>query len=161
MCYVSNGYIFYALTYLELWPDYICDTNIIKPPQECDHTVMCKYPNDPSIIRINTTSTHTLDNWVDRLDLVCQPAWKIGLIGSMYLFGWSIGCLFVPRFGDVYGRKWPFMISMGASIIFHLGLTLSKNIDLTSALFFLLGLCTPGNSNIAYVYLIELVPLKW
>lgn len=24
--YVSNGYIFYALTYLELYPDYICGT---------------------------------------------------------------------------------------------------------------------------------------
>jgi hypothetical protein len=29
------------------------------------------------------------------------------------------------------------------------------------AMFFLLGLCTPGKSNIAYVYLLELVPTKW
>lgn len=28
-------------------------------------------------------------------------------------------------------------------------------------MYFFLGLCTPGKSNIAYVYLLELVPTKW
>ena len=76
----------------------------------------------------------------------------------MYLFGWSAACLFVPRMGDVYGRRLPLLISTGLSILVYLGLILSENINLTMAMFFLLGLCTPGKSNIGYVYLLELVP---
>ena len=79
----------------------------------------------------------------------------------MYLFGWSVGCLWIPRLGDVYGRKYPFLISAGISIFIHLGLILSKNISLTMVLFFIIGLCTPGKSNIGYVYMLELVPSKW
>jgi MFS family permease len=78
----------------------------------------------------------------------------------MYLLGWDIGCLIVPRLGDLYGRKIPYAVSMGASLVVHLGLILSHNIYLTMALFFLLGLTCPGKSNIAYVYLLELVPTK-
>lgn len=50
------------------------------------------------------------------------------------------------------------MISTGLSILVYLGLILSENINLTMAMFFLLGLCTPGKSNIGYVYLLELMP---
>lgn len=158
MVYVSNGYIFYALTYLELWPDYVCSPDI--PAKQCDHTLMC-HPPHPGAIRVNWDSTRSLHNWVEKLDLTCQEPWKIGFIGSMYLFGWSLGCLFVPRLGDVYGRKRPYIASSVTSLFIYLGLILSNNINLTMALFFLLGLCTPGKSNIAYVYLLELVPTNW
>ena len=40
ICYVSNGYIFYALTYLELWPDYICGPGK-NPEVACDREYMC------------------------------------------------------------------------------------------------------------------------
>lgn len=45
-------------------------------------------------------------------------------------------------------------------MVVYLGLILSKNIVLTTALFGLLGLCTPGKSNIAYIYVMEIVPKK-
>ena len=35
---VSNGYMFYALPYLELFPDYICPVDI----PDCDHTDHCR-----------------------------------------------------------------------------------------------------------------------
>jgi MFS family permease len=78
----------------------------------------------------------------------------------MYLLGWAIGCLIVPRYGDLYGRKVPYAVSMGASLFFHLGLILSHNIYLTMTFFLLMGFCLPGKSNIAYIYLLELVPTK-
>ena len=78
----------------------------------------------------------------------------------MYLLGWAIGCLIVPRLGDLYGRKIPYLASVGPSLLVHLGLILSQNIYLTMALFLFLGFTCPGKSNIAYVYLLELVPSK-
>lgn len=45
-------------------------------------------------------------------------------------------------------------------MIIILGLILSQNIYLTMVLFLLLGFTCPGKVNIAYVYLLELVPTK-
>ena len=97
-------------------------------------------------------------NWVDRLDLVCASKLVIGLIGSSYLLGWALGCLVVPRLGDLYGRRIPYAASMAASLVIHLGFILSQNTLLTMVLFLLLGATCPGKSNIAYVYMLELVP---
>ena len=69
--YVSNGYIFYALTYLELFPDYTCAVDIAK--DQCTHELMCLHKNDAinNVIQVNWDSTRSLHNWVDRLDLDC------------------------------------------------------------------------------------------
>ena len=159
MIYVSNNYIYYALTFLELWPDYTCAASILD--KDCNRELMCKNPDNPALIQVNWESTRSLHNWVEKLDLVCEPSWRIGLIASMCIFGSSIGTLFVPRLGDVYGRRLPCLISMGASLLMHLSLILSNSVNLTMALFFFQGLCTPGKSNVGYVYMLELVPAAW
>jgi MFS family permease len=63
--------------------------------------------------------------------------------------------------GDVYGRRWPYIVCMAASQVVYLILILSQNINLTTLMFFLLGLSTPGKSNVSYIYLLELIPKKW
>jgi MFS family permease len=110
---------------------------------------------DPSVISIDWGSIRSLHNWVDRLDLVCAAPWKIGLIGSMYALGWSVGCLMITPLGDVYGRKWPFMISTAVSLGVYLTLILSRNLLLTVIMFLFLGLTAPGKSNVGYVYILE------
>jgi len=79
----------------------------------------------------------------------------------MYLMGWSLGCLFIPRLGDTMGRRRPFLICSIFAFFAYLALLLSKNINLTMAMYFLLGLTTPGKVNIGYVFLLELVPTVW
>ena len=61
----SSGQIYYALTFLELFQDYICPS--YKP--DCDHTDRC---NDPTNVLINWDSERSLDNWVERLNLACM-----------------------------------------------------------------------------------------
>lgn len=113
----------------------------------------------PNIIEIDWSSTTSLHNWVEKFDLVCVEAWKIGLIGSMYPFGWALACLFVPRLGDVYGRKMPFLISVACSILLYLGVLLSQSIYLTMVLFFIIGMTQPGKTSVSYVYILEMVPI--
>ena len=79
----------------------------------------------------------------------------------MYPLGWSFSCIVVPRLGDLYGRRRPYLISAGIAVVCYLGLLFSHSLDFTMVLFFILGLCTPGKSNINYVYTLELVPAKW
>ena len=64
--YVSNGYLFYNLTYLELMPEYICPPGFVP---KCDNVAHCA---NPDTIYINYDSTRTLDNWVPRLGLECK-----------------------------------------------------------------------------------------
>ena len=158
VCYVSNGYIFYALTYLELPPEYKCASNIKNG--DCNAELFCHNQNNPALISIVYDSTRTLNNWFERLHLLCEPSWKIGLIGSMYLLGWALGCLIIPRLGDIYGRKIPVAVSVGFSLFVYLGLILSQNIYLTMLLFLFIGFTCPGKSIIMYVYLLELVPTR-
>jgi len=117
--------------------------------------------NDPATIKVDWESTKSLHNWVDRLNLTCEPGWKIGLMGSMFLLGWSLGCLFIPRLGDTMGRRRPYLFFSVASVFCYLTLILSQNIHLTLVMYFLLGLGNAGKPNLGYVYILELVPTSW
>ena len=57
-----------------------------------------------------------LDNWVDKLDLLCESKLKIGLIGSVYFAGVITTLLFVPPLSDRYGRKVIFVVSLLVSL---------------------------------------------
>lgn len=160
--YVSNGYILNSLIYLELWPTYKCDPNVVTNQEDCNHYLMCKREQGlipESVIEVDWSSTTSLHNWVEKFDLVCVEAWKIGLIGSMYPFGWALGCLFVPRLGDVLGRRLPFLVSVACSVLLYFGVLVSQRIEMTMVLFFMIGMTMPGKTSVSYVYLLEMVPI--
>lgn len=77
----------------------------------------------------------------------------------MFFAGWTITSLF-SRIGDVYGRKWPFVVFYTMTFIAYAGIMVATNLYLTIGLFFLLGLSI-GKSMIAYVYLLEFTPLEY
>jgi len=62
---VSNSYLFYALPFLELYPEYICPEDM----PNCDYKDKCR---NPGVIKVNWESPHSLYNWVDRLNLECK-----------------------------------------------------------------------------------------
>ena len=45
-----------------------------------------------------------LDNWVERYKMLCEPKYKIGLLGSFFFIGIVSSILFMPTISDVYGR---------------------------------------------------------
>jgi hypothetical protein len=61
VAYVSNGYIYYALTYLEKWPAFICS---YVSEKDCDIDYYRKHMDEPNLIHIEVDSVYTLDNWV-------------------------------------------------------------------------------------------------
>eukprot|EP00347_Sterkiella_histriomuscorum_P019689 403340662 len=152
MIYMSTGYIFYSLAYLELFPDYRCKDG--KLP--CDRNSACAH--DGRLIEIDWTSPRSLHNWIEKLDIECVESYRIGLLGSMYFAGWTISCLIVPRLADLYGRKWPIICCSCISFVLILGLILSNNLNLSIALFFFLGMCQTGKISTVYVMMLELIP---
>jgi putative MFS transporter len=72
-----------------------------------------------------------------------------------------IASIFIPRLGDIYGRKKPFYISLLCACFIQLGCIISTNLILTIAFFFLLGLTQAGKFSMAHVYLQELMPVSY
>ena len=78
--FITSGHIFYALPFLELFPDYICPDDV----PDCGPSDHCK---DPSRFPIDWNSERSLHNWVEIYHLDCVETYLIGLPGSMYFIG--------------------------------------------------------------------------
>jgi MFS family permease len=71
------------------------------------------------------------------------------------------GSLFIPRLADLYGRKWPFYSTVVLSIPIYFGVIFSTNLNLTISLFFLWGVACCGKFQVNYVYIAEMMPIKY
>jgi len=67
--------------------------------------------------RIDPDDDESFINMVEQYGLHCVQKNEIGLIGSMCFIGWSLGCILIPPFADRYGRKPPFIISVGVQFV--------------------------------------------
>lgn len=45
-----------------------------------------------------------LDNWVNKMDLLCKPQSEIGFLGSCFFIGIIISVAFAPKVSDEKGR---------------------------------------------------------
>lgn len=86
---------------------------------------------------------------------------KIGLIGSIFFVGGLCGGFIFPRWGDLKGRKPPLLFGAFLSIACFVGLILSKDLALTTGLYFFLGLCNEAKIGVNWVYLLEFTPTRY
>lgn len=86
---------------------------------------------------------------------------KIGLIGAVYFIGWTAACIFLNRFPDIYGRKWFTLSWLILMFFIILAIVLIKNVNAIIVLMFFLGLTPIGRVNTLFIWLSEMVPLRW
>jgi MFS family permease len=48
--------------------------------------------------------------------MLCEPKWKIGLLGAMCFVGVVISTAFVPLLSDKFGRKIVFVTTLAVSV---------------------------------------------
>ena len=77
---------------------------------ECEAEAICE-SNFTIKYYINWDDVDSLENWVERLDLMCVPYKKIEAISRVYYLGEIVGCILIARIPDLFGRKWPLAIS--------------------------------------------------
>ena len=142
------------LALLELQPRYLC-LKADGTEYECKSDDFCgtdiKY-------RVDWDYFTSLHNWVEDLDLTCTSKSKIGLIGSVYFFGWTAAAIFVPRLSDLYGRKIVYFISMTGHLTLYMAIIFSRDVNLTIVLMFICGSFSCGRAAVGFLYLIELTP---
>lgn len=56
--------------------------------------------------RYDENEEQYIDNWVEQYSLLCEPKWRIGLIGSCYFIGVITTILVIPWLVDRVGRRW-------------------------------------------------------
>ena len=106
----------------------------------------------------NYSNPDSLHNWVPKLDILCAPSWKIGLIGSSFFMGWVLSILVIPPLADIYGRRWFYTWAIFGDLIVYIWIFITHSINQMIACMFLLGVFTSGRCSLGYVYMQELVP---
>jgi MFS family permease len=86
---------------------------------------------------------------------------RISWINTFFYIGEIMGCLSIARVPDVMGRKWPFLVSLIIQFPVYLGFFFSKNLNLTTALSFIMGFLHIGLYNGGYINVCEYVHLPW
>ena len=81
---ITNGYLFYALPFLELYQEYDCPSEV----PDCTHQDRCLNREG---IKINWDSHKSLDNWVERFNLECKLLKCFELIGESPILIGMIG----------------------------------------------------------------------
>ena len=80
------------MSFLTMHPKYYkC---VFTDPQPLNPETACVAENICSgkivSYEIDWEDSRSLHNWVEKLDLVCCPSWKVGMMGSMVFVGWVI-----------------------------------------------------------------------
>jgi MFS family permease len=85
----------------------------------------------------------------------------LAMPGSVQFLGWMVASMFVPRLGDLYGRKLPFIISVLAASFLYVGIFLTSNLNVIILIFFFKGMTQAGKYSLAHVYIQELMPNRY
>ena len=100
------GFIIYGFPLYTKFPAFECKliSDGLDPLDVCIPENICTNDSRIKSWEVDYTDRDSLHNWFEKLDLMCQPSWKIGAIGSSFFIGWCLTLLWVPRLADIHGR---------------------------------------------------------
>lgn len=98
-----------------------------------------------------------IDNWVEQYDLLCEPRWRIGLIGTIYFIGMMVTLLLDPWLADMYGRKWNVVANYALFMFAVLGVMLGHNLETLYTCMFVCGATFAGRVIVAINFLLEFI----
>ena len=99
-----------------------------------------------------------MQNWSEKIGLICRPGWQIGMLGSLYYAGWCSTLLWLPRISDKYGRAPVFRFAMVVHTVLFGIIIVSRSYLLTLFSIFIVGVFTSLRTGVGWPYLLELVP---
>jgi hypothetical protein len=119
---VANTYDpeLYGLGFLEKEPNrFECKSDESGEWHDCTKEEICDGHIDSDHYRPITDDDEYIDNWEspDKFDLLCEPKFKVGLLGSCFFIGVVATMLVIPPLSDAFGRRIIFLIVLLISII--------------------------------------------
>ena len=155
--YMTGELIVQNMAYLELMPTYECQDKNTHNWERCYPEDFCRADGtfSSSHVRVDENDPHSLNNWVEQMNLTCVPHTSIGLLGTMVFLGWMLSSAIVPRLSDIYGRKRFFLGFHVLQVLSLLALMHVKDIYAAFFCLFTLGFSGVGRSPIVYIYMME------
>lgn len=144
------------MSFLEKEPNrFECEDEETGEWRECSKQEICDRHLPKDKYRADESDPEYFDNWVEKFDLLCEPKWKVGLLGSCFFIGVLLTIIIVPKLADVYGRRPLFLITMYVSIFAQIGIMIVE--DLYWAYFFMIlnGSTFAGKNVVGTNYLLE------
>lgn len=128
------------------------DASICTAENICDE--------DPRIAnwQVDYSNNRSLQNWQQRLDLMCEPDWKASLLGAVWCLSWSVMLLWVPKLADKTGRKRIFVLARLLECACYTVLIFARDYKVVVCAFIVFGACSVGRINVGVVYLSEWFP---
>jgi MFS family permease len=105
---------------------------------------------------VDFQSENTLLNWITELKIFDESKFKLGLIGSSFFLGYFFGSFSILRLPDIYGRKYPVIVSFVLVAICSMALYAAKSIGALYVCLFTAGFFQVLRVSTTYVYIIEL-----
>ena len=123
--------------------------------RECSKEEICGGHIPRDHYRYDEDQEEYIDNWVEQYSLLCEPKWRIGLIGSLYFAGVVSTILLIPWLTDKFGRRWIVIISYTLLIALTIGLMFGSDIITLYILLFLIGATWGGRIISGISWLVE------
>lgn len=90
-------------------------------------------------------------------DLLCEPKWRIGLIGSLYYAGVMTTIILVAWLSDKYGRKTIVVINYFLFMITVVGVMLAHDITTLYIFMFISGATFGGRVVVSINFVMEFI----
>ena len=87
-----------------------------------------------------------------------MPKAQIGLVCSAFWLGWCTTLLWMPRYGDIWGRRIITIITSFVYFFFYLGIFLAPNVYIIGGCLFIMGVFNSWRTNVGLIYCMELMP---
>lgn len=158
-CY---SFWFYGMGFMIQEPAYKCTftdpTQITDPDSVCTAENICD--GNPLIAswNIDYSSADSLDNWQEKLDMMCKPKWLASSLGSIYFIGFVLTLVWLPRLADVYGRKVLFTYGVLAQAFLYTILMFTRDFYVMLLTIFTFGLLASIRQVTGFIYFLELMP---
>lgn len=109
------------MPFYQLYPKLLCydsQGNIVTDTDSATHCSRNLACNKMAVdnFKIDWGSDQSLDNWMTKMDLICQEPYLIGFIGSISFISLAIGSIVFSKAIDQLGRKFV-VISTGCTAL--------------------------------------------
>jgi len=101
-----------------------------------------------------------LDNWVEKLGLLCKSDSQIGFLGSCFFIGVIASILWVPKASDAHGRVPLIKGAFLCQLLAQLGLFYTRSFEMAFVLMAVIGMTHPCKNIICFNYVLESTPQR-
>ena len=127
-------------------------------PEICIAENICAEDARISSWEIDYSDDRSLDNWNQKLGLMCEPDWKGAILGSALIFSQLLTLPILPPLADKYGRRHFFLGGRLFEMILYTILMFTESWYVMLGVMIGWGLASTTRLTIGLTYLVELYP---